>query len=817
MLDDKDKNKEGLPGYSKGILQTAQERLSSAKEEAFDIGLTISTANAAITSLNSSLAGSGNLVGVLTTQFVEAGKNIQYLDATVNSMEAGMLEAARVNKELMDATGRAYVMSAKEIEGIVAAQSASGVQAEKLLTTFKQQGVALENIPKTIQKVIDTTRALGVNSEAVTKSVTDNLGKINTFNFSNGVEGLTRMAAQAAVVGVDMGRTFAISEKMFNPEKAVELASSMQRLGVATGDLLDPLKLMDLGQNNPQELQNQIVQMSKQFTYFNEQNQKFEILPGAKLQLREVAEELGMNADELARMAIGSADISKKMSEIKFPDMGELPITEDQKTMIANLSELKDGEYKIKIQETVVDQETGERRFTGEVKEKAVSALSESDFESLKLAQTGQMKTLEEISFESLSYEQRSAVASEKMLASMLRGGAVSSRLGVKGAETANFLLSEVAKFTKEMTSTDKGKEFINVSASLLTDFAAGIKEAYADGEIKKDEKKELMEKGKKIDEKFTEVFGKSSEIFKKMVSGISFGAKEIKQAFEDATIVVKDEEKITEKTSEKEPAYLTAQDGKQLMQGIVDATKNTSSNQPTQPVNTSTTNVNQPITNTTTNNQTSNNINTTNNNNTQTSQTTINQSQQATSQLSNQQDLGFAPLVELQGKQLTASEGTLQQIQELNSKIEKGDQELIKLLSDVTLKDFTIDQTNNESIVKPSDLTVADNSQIIPTGQQVTESKLVIQPTPNTLTQNNNMNELAMGIGTTQPQMVNSSFDGKLTIDVNISAPAGTDVNAIKQIVTQVMYDNKVQNEIAQNMMRPKVGEYTPTTGIPT
>jgi hypothetical protein len=50
------------------------------------------------------------------------------------------------------------------------------------------------------------------------------------------------------------------------------MAASLQRLGVSTSALLDPLALMDMGQNNPAELQNQIVEMTKQFTYFDEKN-----------------------------------------------------------------------------------------------------------------------------------------------------------------------------------------------------------------------------------------------------------------------------------------------------------------------------------------------------------------------------------------------------------------------------------------------------------------------------------------------------------------------------------------------------------------
>jgi hypothetical protein len=104
---------------------------------------------------------------------------------------------------------------------------------------------------------------------------------------------------------------------------------------------------MDLAQNDPAELQNQIVEMSKSFVEFDEKSKSFQIAPGAKRQLQEVASAMGMSASELAKMAKGAAELEDKMNKIHFP--GDM-FTEDQKTMIANMAEMgPGGEYMLRV------------------------------------------------------------------------------------------------------------------------------------------------------------------------------------------------------------------------------------------------------------------------------------------------------------------------------------------------------------------------------------------------------------------------------------------------------------------------------------
>ena len=246
-----------------------------------------------------------------------------------------------VGKEL----GRNLILSTDIQKSLFLAAQTSGQPVETMVKGFKDAGVSLTNVGTQMNKVINSAREIGVNAEVVTSKVLANTNKLNLYNFQGGVEGLAKMAANAAALRIDMGETLKFAEKVYNPEGAIEAAAALQRLGVAQSDLLDPLKLLDLAENDPTELQNQIAEMSKQFVKLNKDG-NFEILPGAKRQLREIEQALGFSSGELSRLALSSAEAGEKMSKIKFPEFA----TEEQKKLLANISEMEKGEIKIKTE-----------------------------------------------------------------------------------------------------------------------------------------------------------------------------------------------------------------------------------------------------------------------------------------------------------------------------------------------------------------------------------------------------------------------------------------------------------------------------------
>ena len=241
--------------------------------------------------------------------------------------------------------GRNLVLSSKSYEGLYATSKVTGASAKEMVSSFKDAGFSAYDAASKMGDVVNVAREVGVNAQAVSSKVLGNMDALNKFNFEGGVQGLAKMAAQATMLRIDMGQTLGFANKVYNPEGAIETAAALQRLGVAQSDLLDPLRLMDLSQNDPTELQNQVVKMTQQFVKLNDAG-NFEIMKGSKRQLQEIATAMNIPYETLTKMALGSAELDDKMKKIRFPTLN---LTDEQKTLIANMSEMKDGAYKIEV------------------------------------------------------------------------------------------------------------------------------------------------------------------------------------------------------------------------------------------------------------------------------------------------------------------------------------------------------------------------------------------------------------------------------------------------------------------------------------
>jgi archaellum component FlaC len=263
----------------------------------------------------------------------------------VERMGGSFDDIVSIQKDVAESLGRNLILTSSSYKDIYATSEVTGQNAKELVTNFKDAGMSVYQVTGEMSKVVNIAREAGVNAQAVSGEVLKNMSSLNQFNFAGGVSGLAKMAAQAALLRVDMGSTLKLADELFSPDKAIELAASMQRLGVANSELLDPLRLMDMAQNDPAELQNQISKMSEQFVQLGKDG-KFEIMPGAKRQLMEVEKAMGMSKGELSKMALASAEVADKMQKIKFPSS----FTEEEKGLIAGMAEMgAGGEYKIQL------------------------------------------------------------------------------------------------------------------------------------------------------------------------------------------------------------------------------------------------------------------------------------------------------------------------------------------------------------------------------------------------------------------------------------------------------------------------------------
>ena len=287
-----------------------------------------------------------------------------------------MSDVVAQQEALSNVSGRNLISLQSQSEALFAAVSVTGLKAEELQKSFYDAGMEGAHIAENIGKIVQVSNQLGVNAQAVAATVTTNLDKLNRFGFTNGVEGLAKMAGKAQALRFNMDETLDLADDLMSPEKAIEMASAIQRLGGAATSLTDPLKLMDLAQNDVGGLQDELGKLAKQYTYFDEKTESFQIMPGARRQLKEVADALGIDRKEFEKMALETSKLDDKMSKIKFSG---LDISKEDREQLANLAQLQENKT-TGTKEYVVNY----RDEKGQMQQAELSKLSREQLEAIK-------------------------------------------------------------------------------------------------------------------------------------------------------------------------------------------------------------------------------------------------------------------------------------------------------------------------------------------------------------------------------------------------------------------------------------------------
>jgi len=214
-------------------------------------------------------------------------------------------------------------------------------EVAKLIGQMTAYGNSQKKSIDILNKATMTARAFGLDAKKLTATVSDNIQKSQIYGFKNGVEGLTKMAAQAQRVGFDLSKAQSTADAILEggPEEAIKMASEIQALGGNIGSLGDPFQLIHMAMYDMEGLQDQIIKSSAAAVQFNETTGDFKIGGEEMLRLRQQAKALHLNYEDVAKGAINA----RKEQEI-FSRVGGLSnLTEDQRSLVASLAEIGPG------------------------------------------------------------------------------------------------------------------------------------------------------------------------------------------------------------------------------------------------------------------------------------------------------------------------------------------------------------------------------------------------------------------------------------------------------------------------------------------
>jgi len=407
-------------------------------------------------------------------------------------------------EEVSSATKRNVIASEDQVKSLYAVSRVMGDSVKNIVEEFTDVGVQFEQVGKQVESSVNYIRSVGLNAGDIMRDVSRQMDNLNKFNFAGGVEGLTKMAAQAATFRFNMNEAFQLAEKALSPDGAIELASAFQRMGVAAGNLVDPFQLMNMSLNDPEGLQKSLINMTKQYTEFDEKTKTFKINPAGMLQLRELSNQTGLSYENLSKSALAAANMDKAFKQLspnlKFDN-------EEDRMLLGNISKMgKGGEYEVNIKED------------GKDKTVKLAELNNDQLKELLKQQKEAPKSLEDVAKSQLS-------ATESMLADVT---AIKDKIvyGFTGADQIRNLTANVSNFARDATS------IINKAVPGSSEISTGVT-----GVISQVQKL-FSEIGPNMDpEKMKSSIADIEKTFDKLESGASGRVKdallEIEQKFE--------------------------------------------------------------------------------------------------------------------------------------------------------------------------------------------------------------------------------------------------------------------------------------------
>jgi hypothetical protein len=324
----------------------------------------------------------------LNKSFLEGRTRIEQMqyalsDVTPSVVRLGgdMQKTLTTMSEIADASRRNVIATEETVTELFAASQLLDTSARQLSNAFLDVGISINNVGENLESSIGYVQSIGMNARQVVGAVVDEMGKLNRYQFEGGVLGLTKMAAQASMLRVDMGETFKLAEKVLTPEGAIEVAAAFQRLGVAAGSLVNPFELMNMSINDPSGLQTSLAQVAQSFVSFSEKAGRFTISREGVLRLREMEEQAGLSSGTLSKMGLAAAEMGERMKQVSMA--GLKFENEEDKQFLANITTLgEDGIFKITLEDnTKVD----------------LNKINQEQFDRLIEREKDRPKTLEEM------------------------------------------------------------------------------------------------------------------------------------------------------------------------------------------------------------------------------------------------------------------------------------------------------------------------------------------------------------------------------------------------------------------------------------
>ena len=425
-------------------------------------------------------------------------------------------EMGKTVEAFFEKSGRAQILSSTQMAELAKMSNVFGTESLEIVESYRQLGLSITSTTSRMRNLITQSDKFGVLPAKVSGILKNNVDKVNSYNFKNGVSALEKMAMYAAKTNTDMKSAFAMADKLLEGsiEGAMEMSTNLQLIGGSVGNMGDMAELMYIARNEPEKFQEMFEKAAAGMGELNEQTGEIKFNAEARQRLKAIAQATGQDFNDLIKQG---QNLKKSMSigEDLDSSLKGLSNYEELLTKVSGAAEKnKLGEWVVKLKkdgkevETAVSALTEDQikqiSFTDESKgpEQAFENIAKSN-ENLtetmqRLIETLKVEALSTAAYEQFNVAARTAADNIKVIAKpfiemfqSINNEAMGNLMNVvnpasqgdfKGAlNAAGENLADAGKAAWGLTK-DVGQMLYNIFANAAKFLAAGIEWGFRKG-----------------------------------------------------------------------------------------------------------------------------------------------------------------------------------------------------------------------------------------------------------------------------------------------------------------------------------------------
>lgn len=258
-------------------------------------------------------------------------------------------QIAKYQEDYSQATGRNIQLTKDQIEQTIALGNITDeATASSIIDQFDTLGTGVEDALAYTGQLQERAKYLGLNAIKASKTFADNIELASSYSFKNGIDDIEKMVLKSQSLKMNMQAVMTASDKFSSIEGAIKTSANIQMLGGSFAQQFsNPMGALYESMADPAAFQERLVRTVEGKGTYDSKTGQVTFDPVTMMQMKEMANQLGIDVKELTRGASAKAQNNAINQELR----GNW--SKDQQTAIQDLARTnfdeKTGKHFVKL------------------------------------------------------------------------------------------------------------------------------------------------------------------------------------------------------------------------------------------------------------------------------------------------------------------------------------------------------------------------------------------------------------------------------------------------------------------------------------